>query len=365
MIEHFSAGNEYSLELCRRLAEHAEITLLTVDNSLENANAPYRIRKLLCGYGHPVAQRIARYLKGLAETFREIAFGRYDVIHVQTFRLIYPEVLVYAFFRLLGKKIVYTVHNVMPHEMASGQRLFYSWMYRLSSALIVHNRASMDALEMELPGISKKVSVIPHGAYDTYKAGNGPLDLEEQDDDGIIRLLLIGKLRHYKGADILVRAVSALPAEYRSRLKILIAGKQEMEFDLEGFIRSEGAEDAVEFRNGFLPVQEVSRMLGECDACIFPYRQIYGSGALLLAYTFGKPVIASDLPAFIEETDSGRTGLLFRSGDEKDLALKIAEFMDKDEMQKKEFSDNIERLVQVKYNWQNSAKLTCELYESV
>jgi len=369
MIEHFSAGNEYSLELCRRLSELVDITLLTVDNSLAREDNNYAVKKILCGYGHPVGQRIGKYARSIFAMFKEALFGGYDVIHVQTLRLIYAEVPMYAIFRLAGKKITYTVHNVMPHEGIAGQRMFYKAMYMLSDGLIVHNEASKSALERECKGVSQKTRVIPRGIYDVYKDAYGKQAEEKINDTNrngdITNLLLIGKLRAYKGADILVKAVSVMPDEYKSRLRVIVAGKQEMECNLEELVSRFGVEDIVELRKGFLPNDEVARLMIECDACVFPYKEIYGSGALLLAYTFGKPVIASDLPTFLEDTNSGCTGLLFRNEDSEDFAGKIMQFMDMDNMDRMRFSENISRLVETRHNWKITSKSTFELYKSI
>ena len=362
VIEHFSAGNEYSLELCKNLAEHADITLLTVDNSMLKEKVKYKCKKILCGYGHPLLKRIAKYASGIWLTMLESIWGKYDIIHVQTFRMAYVEIILYMLVKLSGKKIVYTVHNVLPHEAKVMDKFFYSLMYNISDALVVHNEATADVLKREFKQALGKIAVIPHGAYDSYSKSG----FEGRTADRYtVNLLQIGKIRDYKGADILIKAAAVVPHEYRKRLNITIAGKQEYDFDFDDLIKKEAVDDVVSIRNEFLPSEEIARLFGNSDACIFPYREVYGSGALLLSYTFGVPVIASDIPTFIEETDSGGAGLLFKSEDEHDLADKIVEFMDMSESERNRFSRRIRNLVDTKYNWKNSAALTVRLYESI
>jgi D-inositol-3-phosphate glycosyltransferase len=63
-----------------------------------------------------------------------------------------------------------------------------------------------------------------------------------------------------------------------------------------------------------------------CDAVVLPYRNIYQSGVLMLAMSFGKTVIASDLEPFREIIKNGVNGLLFERSNPKSLAEIIDNF---------------------------------------
>ena len=362
MIEHFSAGNEYSIELCENLSKHVDLTLLTVDNSKIEWDTPDVCKKVLCGYGHTLLKRVGIYFKGFMKTLHEAAFGKYDVIHVQTFRIAYIEILMYVLLKLFGIKLVHTVHNVIPHEAGILDGFFYRIMYGISNALIVHNKSTAEVLKGRFESTAKKINVIPHGTYDFYKR----MDIKNEGSTSeVVQFIQIGKIRKYKGAEILVRAAGIVANKYKGRFRVIIAGKQEYEFDFEGLIKREGAQGSVEFINGFLPSEDVANMLGASHACIFPYTNVYGSGALLLSYTFGLPVIVSDIPTFVEETEGGMTGLIFKNEDHEDLARKMIEFIDMDSGKKAAYKGVIERLVESKYSWQNSAELTSRLYRAI
>jgi hypothetical protein len=59
--------------------------------------------------------------------------------------------------------------------------------------------------------------------------------------------------------------------------------------------------------------------LRAADAVVLPYRRTLNSGVLLLAYTFGLPVVAPDVPGIAEllRPDTSRS---FEAGDAMDLA---------------------------------------------
>jgi glycosyltransferase involved in cell wall biosynthesis len=56
---------------------------------------------------------------------------------------------------------------------------------------------------------------------------------------------------------------------------------------------------------------------------ILPYRRIYNSGVLMMALSYGKTVIASDLQANREIILNGVNGYLFENGNAHDLAQNI------------------------------------------
>jgi glycosyltransferase involved in cell wall biosynthesis len=63
-------------------------------------------------------------------------------------------------------------------------------------------------------------------------------------------------------------------------------------------------------------------------AIVLPYTQIYQSGVLLMAMSFPVTVLASDLPPNAELVEHGRNGLLFKSGDRRDLQSKLTEVLE-------------------------------------
>ena len=127
-------------------------------------------------------------------------------------------------------------------------------------------------------------------------------------------------------------------------------------------IRDLGLEDTVDLIKKHIPDEELDALYRQADICLFPYRDIYGSGALLMAYSYGKPVITSDIPAFREETQNGKTGILTAGGDPEKLKEAILKAAD---WSRKEYLDDqkeIEKLTEEKYSWKISTKILWEAY---
>ena len=179
---------------------------------------------------------------------------------------------------------------------------------------------------------------------------------------------MFGMVRKYKGVDILLEAIAKLPEEDKKRMKIIIAGAQVKKLDstqYDEMITKLNISDYVEYDNRRIEDEELPDLFSKVDACVFPYREIYGSGALLMAYSYGKPVIASDVPVFIEETDEGRTGLLFKSENPESLAKALITFCNLSDEDTQRFTEEINRLVAEKYNWSKSAFILAGAYEKL
>ena len=92
-------------------------------------------------------------------------------------------------------------------------------------------------------------------------------------------------------------------------------------------------------------------LVGNADCCLFPYHHAYGSGSLLLSYAYEKPVIVSDIDVLTEETDNGKTGYVFHTGDAADLSRAIVRFVNAGEEEKVGFVNEIRRLSKERNNW--------------
>ena len=73
----------------------------------------------------------------------------------------------------------------------------------------------------------------------------------------------------------------------------------------------------------YIPDDEIPAYYGAADIVVLPYRKIYQSGVLLMAMSFGVPVLTSDLPGMSEVITEGENGFMFRSGDAVDLAERL------------------------------------------
>lgn len=359
MIEHFSPGNEYTMELCDQLCHYVDITLLCRTSASATGRRINQKACLYAGGNKNKLRAVFQYCRGLLALYRELSSEKYQIVHVQTFQRAKLEIPIYRKMRHRIGKLVHTVHNVLPHEIQKRDKELYGGFYQDCDILIVHNAQSKKQL-IELFGIKEqKVLIIPHGVYRVKRRLNMNKIHKKT------HYLLFGAIRQYKGIDILLHAVSMIPRELRSDMELVIAGKQYVRLDKTDYlqmIKDFEINDCVRFMQRRVDDKELSALLEWADVCVFPYREIYGSGALLMAYAYQKPVIVSDVPAFVEETCNGRTGLIFRNEDASSLSDALLKFSHLEEDNIKTMVSTIKELVDGKYNWTLLAKMTVAAY---
>ena len=268
------------------------------------------------------------YRRGLP-LFRASALGApgYDVLHLHWVSPYLkgrnmPVKLLYAvkflldvlLVRAAGVRVVWTIHNRLAHntEFPRVELWTRRALARLAHALIVHSRAFLDQLGADLRFDPHKVAVVPHGHYrDVYAA---PVPTREARralglPSGGMLYLNLGMLRPYKGVERLLEVWRARGARFHADT-LLIAGKA-LNPDYEGQLRTlAGNEGGVLLRPEFVAPERVHLYFSAADAVVLPFEQILTSGSLLLAMSYGKPIIAPRTPG-IAETLSGCGDLLY------------------------------------------------------
>ncbi len=363
MIDQWLPAQPYALDLSRKLASHVELTLAT-NKYFHPQKEPFRCKSILESKVKEKKLGLLSYLRGLFWLAGAAFWGKYDVIHIQAFKQQRFEMPIFEMARrLTRKKTVYTAHNILPHEKGDRKEAdaLKKW-YKSCDAIIVHNQHSKRVLTDFEPEAANKIWVVPHGTFNDFTG----MAKEEKHEKTVF--LLFGMIRKYKGIDDLLKAASLMPKEYRQRFKIVIAGNQRKELDNTDYrvmLEDLGVADFVDLNIGRVPDDQVPALFNGADCCLFPYKEIYGSGALLMAYSFEKPVIVSGIPTFIEETDNGATGLIYDPKDEQGLTDAMIRFSSLSDREKEEMKNNISRLCETKYNWEVSAKSVAQIYESL
>lgn len=189
--------------------------------------------------------------------------------------------------RAAGVRIVWTVHNVLPHELhhVTPELLLHRGLARLADVVHVMNPRTPHLVRpfYELP--EGRVVNVPHPSYlGRYEP------LPKTVHDGV-RLLLFGSLRPYKGvlefADEVVRARSA-----GTDVRLLVAGRVSggwTEEHLRTELERHG--DTLELRPGHVDDADLAALFADADALALPYEAGLNSGAAMLAATFSTPVL--------------------------------------------------------------------------
>jgi glycosyltransferase involved in cell wall biosynthesis len=259
---------------------------------------------------------------------------------------------------------VLTVHDSAPfndNPRSVLQRIGAIGIMNSFDRLVVHtNRARQRLVGHGLP--PDKIAVIPHGVLES-----GPSHLSSHADRGRdepVTLLLFGKLKPYKGADVLIRALAAMPAGARARCRLRIVGKPYMDVEpLFALAKELQVDSNIVWDLRFVADDELERIFTQADIIVMPYREIDASGVLMVALSAGVPIVASRIGLFAEMLEDGQHGRLVAPGDDAALARALGDLVE-NAGERRRISDNVRYLRSSIPDWRNIAAQTVDLYRS-
>lgn len=364
MVDYFLPESVYTKELVNEMTENDAVRSVTLyvkekcpaDILGDKAKV---INKLYDGGSSNKIIASIKYVHGLMSLSRNVRRNKYHVIHIQGFKNPKHEIPRIMKFKKYCRILVHTVHNILPHENPELDYPLFKGFYDACDLLVVHNDyCRKQLIELfDLP--ENKVVVMPHGCYSFTHT------TEHKWPTDVTTFLQFGNIRHYKGINVLIQAAGMLPEEYKKKTKFIVAGKQFPKLDdtdYQQMAKDAGVENCFEFITDYIEESKLDELYASADFCVFPYIHIYGSGALMMAYSYRKPVIVSDIAAFKEETGYGDTGISFKATDAKALSKAIIEAENLSKGRYDRYVSNIEKLVNNKYNWANSADLLVSAY---
>lgn len=219
-------------------------------------------------------------------------------------------------------RLVWTVHNVLPHDSRFPELDLELRRAVVGRAEVIHVLSSgtvaATASRYEIP--AERVLHVPHPALKgVYPDDVGEAAARERYGLGADDLVfgVVGNLRPYKGLDDLLDAFEAVAAAGRAdgrRQRLLIAGKPIDDLTVAAVLERARAHPDIVVDARRIPAEELSIPLRASDVIVLPYRASLNSGLLLLALTFGRPVIAAASP-HVDETVGEDAAITFEAGD--------------------------------------------------
>ncbi len=136
-------------------------------------------------------------------------------------------------------------------------------------------------------------------------------------------ILFFGRAAPHKGLDYLIKAQPFITDKVPdARFLIAAHGK-----DLERCKRLIQDPTCFEIHDEMVPGDEMATFFQRCSLVALPYLDSTSSGVLMTAYTFGKPVVASNVTGLAEYVQDGATGVLVPPADEQKLAAAIVRLL--------------------------------------
>lgn len=236
-----------------------------------------------------------------------------------------------------GFKITLIVHDVESFVFSPDKIRLKRICEKFVHKLVVHNEYTRTELLSILDAnVHSKVHVIPHGhflslANEKVQKAEARKILGWEADKKIV--LFFGLIKPSKGLDVLLTAIPKIDPQS----EFVIAGRlRKHSFDVYNqIIRKEFIHGRIRYYLHHVSNEQRNLFFSAADAIVLPYKKIYQSGVLLMAMSYGLPVVASDLPAMKELVHHNENGLLFKSEDPTDLAMQVNRLLNEDELRTK------------------------------
>ena len=276
--------------------------------------------------------KTAEWFFNLAALGIRFAFSKPDIIHAQFLPMISIGLPLEIWFlklaKLRGIKIVYTVHNILPHDSGQEQKTAFQAVYSMADRLICHDEPARHRLVAEFGIDVRKISIVPHGPLFETIATTARGQARQRLNIGQEQVMVLwqGILRPYKGVPFLLEAWSEVMRTIPSgeaTLAIVGNGEEHLMSGLQRQVAAMNGSKTVNLDLRFVPVEEMTELYADADIVVYPYSAVTTSGALMTGIGHGKAIVATNLPAFSELLTNNVNSLLVEYGDTKGLATAL------------------------------------------
>jgi glycosyltransferase involved in cell wall biosynthesis len=292
-------------------------------------------------------RRVARSVRYYREWLRVVSWlskNRFDVVQFGDLRFA-TDLLPLALLRRRDAVVADICHNVTPFTSGgafSASRIsgrLYRAIYRQFDVVFVHHERNR-RLFVETFGVpAEATESIFHPNEEIFldlRGAKSPGDLRRETgippDAQVV--LFFGTLSRYKGVDLLLEAFAAIAAE-RPQAHLAVAGFPAADFDTAAhhrMVERLAISPRVHFFERYVDSADVAAWHELADVVVFPYREIYQSGAVQVAMTTGRAIVASRVGAFEDVIENEVNGLLVPPGDPAALSGAIGRLLDDAEL---------------------------------
>lgn len=296
------------------------MTMTQVTHPARDAPPSLRVLMFPKDGDNPYLRSLAASLEHRGVRVEDFSFKRalrkhYDVLHIH-----WPDLhlqarsslraavkharlaLLFALFRWRKSRIVWTMHNLKPHErhLRLGELLFAMWFPRLCTHVIALTKHGLESAREMYPTLRNKAAmVIPHGHYrDAY--GTALARASCRDQLGLAHrftFLFFGNIRPYKNVPRLIEAFRALPG---ADVQLVVAGQPGQMIQTDELNQLASGDPRIHLRLEFVPDEKVPLYVGASDVVVLPFENILNSGSVFLALSFNRAVLAPRLGSLPE-----------------------------------------------------------------
>ncbi len=293
-----------------------------------------------------------------------------DIIHAQWWSVVLAPIYVTIglLAKLRRKKLVLTVHNVVPHEKGTpliriagiGER----WLFTLADSLIVHSESNRQRLAEIFDIETGKIEVIPMGinGHDAPSLSRDEARQALGIVDGRKTLLFFGNIRDYKGLDVLLQAMPRVLRDFDDSL-LIIAGEPWEDWNkYQDIIDVHGLHDSVMLETHFVSEEVADRLFCAADLVVLPYKYFEAQSAVAaVAAAFKRPIVVTDVGGLPDLVSDERA--VAEAGSASALAESIIAVLGDPEL-KARLQQDLARTAE-DLGWERVGRQTVKFYEKI
>ncbi|MCB0179192.1 MAG: glycosyltransferase family 4 protein [Anaerolineae bacterium] len=247
----------------------------------------------------------------------------------------------------------------------------YAGVYDNFSFIFFHGESNRQRFLSLFQIPPERTHIIPHGNEAIFPVSTNGAQTKEMlkqrygltPNEPVV--LFFGTLTPSKGLPDLLQAFAIVRQSSRARL--LVAGFPTKHIDmteLNDMVTNLGLAESITFDPRYIPIKEVGPVMELATVAVYPYRNSTQSGALQVAYAFGRPVVATRVGGLPEAVDEGQSGLLVPPEEPQALATAISKIINNPQLAA-EMGAYARRLSETRYSWQPIADQILAVYQNV
>lgn len=320
------AGPLYSLEMARSLTVQTQLLLVIVSKHTQNIALWRELSQNNCNVK---LVEINSYISKKDFISKTLNFNQFLMIYKSlkyyNINVLYSPMtdlwqpIIFKFFVPKGVMKIKTIHDLTPHlgEDRLIIRIYHYFNFKNADKVVILSKTFIPQVEQE--GVAlKDIIVIPHANFSHYASYNSPKEKKITH-----KLLFFGRILEYKGLDILLEAMKIV-VKQNPKISLVIAGSGNIISYKKGI---DEIKDNIELHIRRIEDSEIEVFFNKSDIVVLPYKEASQSGVIPVAFSFGKPVIATNLGGIPEQLEHGG-GVLIEPNDVNHLAIEILNFYD-------------------------------------
>tara|TARA_B100000787_G_scaffold169992_1_gene163316 strand:- start:328 stop:1470 length:1143 start_codon:yes stop_codon:yes gene_type:complete len=274
-------------------------------------------------------KKLMSYLSSMIRLTKVVLVLKPETIHIQWIKFWFVDLLFLLLLKIRNINVVYTAHNLLPHNRKKFDFIKFKIYYNLIDEIIVHSNDTKSEFNTNF-NLNKNIHVIEHGILDINISTNDISSTKTRINEKLklknkVVFSVLGYQDYYKGCDI-VRDMWSQQSFFceNDNFQLIIWGKNKgIDYSILSDLGNVNIRDEYISNEEFISIVQLSSVL------IMPYRHISQSGLLLTAINERTPVIVSKAGGLSEVIKYGEVGEVMNNFSTTDLMFTILKFINK------------------------------------